>query len=355
MAEKTGAQFDDLATAFRHGNFRPLYFLYGEETFPMDELQALLVEHALQPHERDFNLDVVYGPEATAPDALARCAAYPMMAERRVVIVRGFEQLADNRLFQGYAERPNPTAVVLLVCNGKPNLTQHPYRALKQHAVWAEFKPLYDRQMPGWIADRMKKRGHPAGGAAAQRLAERVGPNLRAAALEIEKLIAYVGEAREVTEDDVVRAAGQSREANPFELQKAVGDGDDARAAAIVEALMQQAANRRGEALAVVAILATYVTKLWKLSGCHPGRMSEKEMAGHIGVNPFFLREYLAALRNFKGDRIRRAFEALLAADDELKGGSTRDERTVLALMLRRMAARPAGGAGGRRGAGIPQ
>ncbi|HLA63902.1 MAG TPA: DNA polymerase III subunit delta [Rhodothermales bacterium] len=343
MADNTGAGFDDLATAFRHGNFRPLYFLYGEEAWFMDELQALLIEHALQPHERDFNLDLVYGHESSAPDVLARCASFPMMAERRVVVVRGFEQLADNRLFQSYAERPNPQATVLLLCNGKPNLTQHPYRALKQHAVWAEFKPLYDRQMPGWIAERLKKRGYRASGAVAQRLAERVGPHLRVAAGEIEKLIAYVGESHEITEEDVVRAAGQSREANPFELQKALGDGDDARALTIADALLGQAANRRGEALAVVAILALYVTKLWKLTGCRNGRMTEREMAGHIGVNPFFLKEYLAAIRHFPPDRLRRAFEALLAADNELKGGSERDERTVLALMLRRMALRPAG------------
>jgi DNA polymerase-3 subunit delta len=339
MAEKTGAAFDDLATAFRHGNLRPLYFFYGEEPFPMDELQALLVEHALQPHERDFNLDLVFGPEASAQDVLARCASYPMMAERRVVVVRGFEQLADNRLFQGYAERPNPMAVVLLLCNGKPNLAQHPYRALKQHAVWAEFKPLYDRQLPGWIADRLRKKGYKATGGAAQRLAERLGPNLRAAAAEVEKLIAYVGEAKEVSEEDVVRAAGQSREANPFELQAALGRGDDARALAIADALLVQASNRRSEALAAVAILATYCTKLWKLTGCLDRGVPEKELPGQIGVSPFFLREYLAALRHFRPERLRRAFEALLAADAELKGGSERDERTILVLALRRMAA----------------
>ena len=63
----TGASFDDLATAFRHGRFPPLYFLYGEEGFLIDELQALAIEHAVEPATRDFNLDVVFGPEASAP------------------------------------------------------------------------------------------------------------------------------------------------------------------------------------------------------------------------------------------------------------------------------------------------
>ena len=126
MASKTGASYEDLATAFRHGQFKPLYFFYGEEGLLMDELQALLVEQALAPHERDFNLDLVYGPEATAPAVLAQCAAFPVMAERRVVVVRAFDKLDENRLFTSYAERPNPHAVVLLLCSAKPNLAQHP-------------------------------------------------------------------------------------------------------------------------------------------------------------------------------------------------------------------------------------
>ena len=342
MASKTGASYDDLATAFRHGNVKPLYFLYGDEGFLMDELQVLLIKHALQPHEHDFNLDVVFGPEASAGPVLAQCAAYPMMAERRVVVVRGFEKLDGNERFKAYAEQPNPTAVVLLLCNSKPNLSQHPYRALKQHAVWAEFKPLYDNKLPGWISQRLKAKGVKPQGGAAQMIAEAVGPELRTVAGEIDKLVAYVGEHGVLTEDDVVRAAGHSREHNVFELQKAVGQGEQARALAICDALLTQASNRQGEALRIVAVLASYVTKLWKLSACQRDRMPEKAMASHIGVSPYFLKEYLVSLRRFGPVRLQHAFEALLAADAELKGASTRDARLILTLTLRRMAPQPA-------------
>jgi DNA polymerase-3 subunit delta len=343
--------FDDLATAFRHGNFRPLYFLYGEEPFPMDELQEILIQHALQPHERDFNLEILYGHETGVADLMARCAAYPMMAERRVVIVRGFEQVADNAAFQAYAARPNPTAVVMLLCNGKPNLTFHPYRALKQHAVAAEFKPLYDRQMPGWVADRFRAKGHRATGGAAQILADRLGPGLRAAANEIDKLITFVGEAKEVKEEDVLRAAGASHHASPFELQNALGRGDDATALAIARTIMAQASNRQGEAIAVVAILASFLTKLWRLTGCRETGVPEREWPGQIGVNPYFIRDYISALRHFPPARLGAAFGALLAADAELKGATERDPTTILTLALRQIARSRASST--RRGASV--
>lgn len=340
MAKKnTGLSHQQLETAFRHRNFKPLYFLYGEETFLMDELQARLLETALQPHERDFNCDLIYGAEADVNQVLAACNSFPMMAERRVVIVRDFEKLKDNRRFQHYAAQPNPSAVVLLLCSTKPNLSAHPYRALKQHAAWGEFKPLYPREMPGWIQKRVERQGCRIDPDAVQMLADFVGTRLRDAVLEIDKLRTFAGERTHLTLDDVVRASGQTRECNVFELQRLIGACQYGEAVAITERLLQQASNRRGESLMIVSVLLSYFTKLWKLTGClaAPRRPDDRELAKRIGVNPFFIKEYLASLRHYDVAAIRRAFITLLAADFELKGGSTRDERLILLLMMRRL------------------
>ncbi|MGA1495350.1 MAG: DNA polymerase III subunit delta, partial [Rhodothermales bacterium] len=117
----------ELKTAFRSRNFAPLYLLHGEERWFIDRLQEILLETALEPHEKDFNLDILYGNETDVRSALTACQAYPMMAERRVVIIRDFDRMKDNSLFKGLAEKPNPACVVFLVCAGKPNMSRHPY------------------------------------------------------------------------------------------------------------------------------------------------------------------------------------------------------------------------------------
>lgn len=340
-APATGASFDDLATGFRHGRFAPLYFLFGDEGFLIDELQALAVEHAVDVGTRDFNLDVVFGPEASAPAVLAQCAQFPMMAERRLVVVRGFEKLDGNALFKAYAEAPNPSACVLLICTGKPNLAAHPYRALKERAVWAEFKAYKDHQIPAFVEARLRRARVEAESGAAAMLAELAGTDLRTVAHEVDKLVTFVGERNRVTRDDVVRAAGHNRDENPFELQAALAAGDLPRALAIADALLTRASNGRGEAVKLVALLSAYVMKLWRLSGCLNRGVPEPQLAGQIGVPPFTVPEYVRAVRRFGYGGLRRALDALLAADLELKGGSRRDERLVLVLALRRAAAPP--------------
>ncbi|MFN3597791.1 MAG: DNA polymerase III subunit delta [Rubricoccaceae bacterium] len=343
---KTGATFEDLATAFRHGRFAPLYLFFGEEAFLMDELQALALAHALAPHERDFNFDLFYGPETTAPQVLAQCAAFPMMAARRLVVVREFEKLPENKLFQGYAERPNPHAVVLLLCSGKPNRTHHPYRALCAHGVWAEFEPLKENRLPGWVEGRFRALGIAPESGASQMLAEMAGPDLRALALEVDKLVAFVGGAGRVRRDDVLAAAGHSREQNPFALQSALAAGDVPRALAIAHGLLAQASNATGEAVRIVALLTAYLLKLWRVSGCLQEGMAERDLSRQVGISPYFVKEFVAAQRQYGPEGLARALRTLLAADNALKGGSAHDPATILTLALRRAAApRRAGGA----------
>jgi DNA polymerase-3 subunit delta len=339
-----GLTYEQLETAFRHGNFKPLYFLFGEERFFMDELQRSLIANGLQEHERPFNLDIVYGHEVDAPAVLSLCASYPVMAARRIVIVRQFDQMKDNARFAAYAERPNPTAVVLLICGKKPNLSAHPYRGLKAHAEWAEFKALHENQVAGWIQKRIRSLGCSITPDAVHMLAEYIGTNLQTAVGEIDKLITYAGDRRSITGDDVVRASGQTREFNVFELQRAIGEFRYDDALRMAERMLRQASNTRGEALMIVSVLTSYFTKLWKLHGIQGRGTTDKEIASRVGISPYFIKEYQQVARRFDKNSVERAFASLLAADYELKGGAERDERLVLALLVRRLAHRPAQG-----------
>ena len=345
MAKDTGPSYDDLATAFRHQNFDPLYFFFGEETFLIDELQALLIEEALAPSQHDFNLDIVYGSEAEASQVIGLCQGFPAGAPKRVVVVREFEKLENNRQFKAYAQQPNPRSIVLLACTTKPNLSAHPYRALKEQATWSEFQSPYDNEMPGWIQDYVQGQGYEIDPRANQMLADYVGTDLQRAASEIEKLMTFAGDRTRLTADDVLAASGQTREFNIFELQAAIGEGRHADAERIATRILQQASNPRGEAIMMVAVLNGYFDKLWKLQAPEAQRENKYDIASRIGVPPFFADEYRQAAQRYDRAALADAYSALLAADYELKGGASRDAALVVTLLLRRLlprAARPA-------------
>ena len=336
MASK-GLTYEQLETAFKHKNFKPLYLLYGTEHFLMTELQKHLLQNALEPHEKDFNLDIVYGSDLDIGQLLSLCASYPVMAQRRVVIVRNFEQVKDNKRFAAYAGQPNPHAIVLLVCGRKPNVSAHPYKALREKASWAEFKPLYQNQISGWIANRIKMRNMKATPEAIEHIADFLGTDLQAIETEIDKLVAYCGGRTTITGDDVVAASGQTREFNVFELQRAIGETRYSDAMRITERLLHQSTNTRSEALMIVSILTSYFTKLWKLTYLQNKRLPDKALAQRVGISPYFIKQYLHSLQRYNRIQIADAFASLLSADYELKGGATRNAQLILTLLIRRL------------------
>lgn len=329
--------YEQLRAAFEKGQFEPLYLFHGEERLLKVELQDVLVQNALALHEQDFNLDVIYGHESDAAQVLARCAGYPMMAERRVVLVREFDKLPENRSFAGYAEAPNPHAVVVLVVGGKANFSTHPYRALKAHAALCEFKKLDGRALPRWTAERARDAGCELDPDAAQMLIDLVGGELSDLASEVDKLVTFVADRKRITPEDVLVASGQTREHNIFELQRAVAEGRYEDSLRITDRLLQRSPNPKGEALRILGVLGLFFLKLWRVAGARAQGASNQEMAKLANVPAYYLKEYTRALRRFGHRQFESAFSALLSADYELKGGSARDERLILYLMLERI------------------
>ena len=327
----------ELRRAFQEKNFQPVYLLHGAERYFIDRLQDILLENALLPHEKDFNLDLLYGSETDAQAALSACRSFPMMAERRVVVIRDFDKMNGIDVFKALGEQPNPSCLVFLVCAGKPNMSHHPYRALKKSARVVEFKELYPNQVPRWIKILAQEKGFAVESKAIQMLADYVGESLSSVAIELDKLATFVGDREVITAEDVVQASGQTREYNVFELQRVIGEKRYDSAIRISERLLQQSTAPGFEANRIVSVLTMFFSRLWQLTKLQEKRASEQEMAKHIGVSPYFLKEYLNGLRRYDRKALDNAFASLLAADYELKGGSQRSKQLILDLLYRRI------------------
>lgn len=327
--------FARFETSVREGVLKPVYFIYGKEKYLVDKCQKVIIEQALAPHEHDFNLTIVYGGDVEAQAVLAECAAYPTMAQRRVVIVREFEELEGNDRFIAYAKQPNPQTVLVLVSG--TGVKSNPYAAISRSAETFKFENVKEGRVPGWISSMVREQGRKISGEAAVMLAQLAGTDLHTLANEIDKLISFVGERKSIGPNDVLKVAGHSSDYNIFELQRRVTAGDYVGSESILDRMLQVSSNTTGTALITVTVLASYFTKLMKLSRLEVDGLRPGEIAKKIGVPSFAVSEYLSALRTVGVDQIERANLALLGADYELKGGSERDKWLILTMMLRRL------------------
>ena len=88
MAETKNATFDSIMHDLKAREYKPIYYLMGDEPFYIDKISDYIAENVLTPEERDFNMTVMYGADVTGKDVVEVARRYPMMAEHQVVIVK---------------------------------------------------------------------------------------------------------------------------------------------------------------------------------------------------------------------------------------------------------------------------
>ena len=162
--------------------------------------------------------------------------------------------------------------------------------------------------MPQWISAYYEGRGlriHPE---AAALLAESAGTDLGKIAVETEKLLKNLPEGTtEIQVADVEKNVGVSRQFSVFELTKCLSYKQSAQALKIAAYIGQT------PRFALPMVVAPIFTHFYRILRYHAGEVPK--------VNPYFLREYDAARRNYPLASCQRIIGLLNDYDYKGKGG----------------------------------
>jgi DNA polymerase-3 subunit delta len=308
--------------------FAPVYFFYGEEDFLIDEIVDAIIAEGVDAGTRGFNLDIVHGSEIDGKDVVSIASSFPMMSDRRVVIVKDFDRVTNKELLEPYFDHPSITTCLVLVAT-KPDTRKKPYPLLKKKSVGGEFTRLYENEIPAWIQRRVKLFKRSITPEAAELLQAYVGNSLRDVANQIEKLLIAIGSRPTIGLQDVEAVVGVSKEFTVFELSKMVGEKNIARSMEIVERMMDSGESPQ----LIIVMLTRHFIILSKLHELRTSIKSDFELASAVRISPFFVKEYLSHLRNYSPFAIDNAFLALTRADHELKSSAT-DPKLVMDVLL---------------------
>ncbi len=327
MAKTDGPTIEDLQPSLSKREFSSIYLLYGEEDFLLEEATDAIVEAALTQDERGFNLDIMYGGEADTRDVISHASSFPMMAERRVVVVRDADKLPQPEVLASYIDQPSPSTCLLLVCT-KPDFRKKPFSTIKKRAFVLECKPLWENQMVGWISRRVKKDKREIAPDAAAMLTAYVGTSLREISNELEKLYIYLGDKKTISVDDVTAIVGVSKEFTVFELQWAIGSKDTRKATEILERMIEA-----GESpIMMVSMLTRFFQTLYKLHDVRRRGATGQQAMTQAGIFSFVER-WNSVASKFSTRDIEDAFVLLSDVDEKLKtsGG---DQNLLMQLFI---------------------
>lgn len=331
-----------LADAIKTGRFEPVYCLCGDNEFRKDEAVRQIINRATDNETRDFNIDQLRGSEVDARSLEASLSTLPMMADRRVIVLRdpGALKKQAHTVLDRYLHNPSPSAVLVLVVPAGAE----PSREVSECASTFEIDTLTGARLTKWIVRQAKTtHGVEIDSDAAELLQEAVGTDLMELVGELDKVASYADGER-IDAAAVSAVVGVRRGETIVDILDAVCRRDSTAAVKLTPIVLRQ------PKMTGVSVVMALAVQMLGIGLCRARRdtganisVLERAVFPHARRNFFAVypapgpaaAAWARASANWSLEDVEVALEALFAADAALK--ETRvasDEQVVSTAVL---------------------
>lgn len=321
MAEKkTAPTFDGIMRDLKDNVFAPIYILMGDESYYMDQISNYIQSHALPADQQAFDQTVVFGADVSGSQIADLAMQFPMMAPKRVIIVKEAQGLRSMDRLERYAQNPQPKTI-LVVCykNGVMNRRSKFVSAVEKNGVVFESKKLREWQLPGHIRSYLQTKKFSIDDKSAAMIADNIGADLNRLYSELDKLVISLpsGESR-VTPEMVERNIGVSKDFNSFELRDAIVNRNVLKANMIIKYFDNN--PKAGSLFSFLPLLFNYFQNLM-LVYYAPNNKDQNALAAYLDMkNAWGIKDYLVGMRNYTGRKTLQILQKLREIDAKSKG-----------------------------------
>ncbi|MCZ2356572.1 MAG: DNA polymerase III subunit delta [Bacteroidia bacterium] len=315
-------KYEEILNHIRSQKFTPLYYLYGEESYFIDKIISTLDECVVPESCRSFNVDIIYGEEATANRLLSLAKSFPMMSERKLIIVKEAQRIKKDEFekLTTYFEKPVQTTILAFACKDKkkPDGRLKWSKVLDKNGIVFESKSLYENQIANWLAQYVKQSSFTIAEDAQQIIATYLGNNLQIIENEISKIILTLKQQQKnhISKETVFDIIDIDKDYNVFELIDKISLREPEKCHQIITQMLRN--PRENPAIVIVYQLFVFFRDLSILKYRHAE--TDSSIAQILGINPFFVKRYKTALQQFTFTRIKQNLQYILEADLALKG-----------------------------------
>ena len=310
------------------GNYKPIYYLMGDEPFFIDSISEYIREHALPEEARDFNQIVLYGNETTMNEVIQRARAYPMGADRQVIIVKEAQHLmkkdsesvgSASEILAAYLQKPQPSTI-LVFChkNGSLDRRKKIVAMIEKAGLLFESKKVKDEALPEFIEEFLVEHGLKMSPKGISMMSEFVGADLSRMNGELEKLVTALPEGvKEITPEFIEERVGVSKDYNIFEFRDALVNKNILKANKI--AAYYESNPKTYPIQLVTAAIFPYFSNLM-LAFYSPDK-TDRGIAEQLDLKSTWgVRDYTTGMRNYTATQTMQIINAIRRYDAKSKG-----------------------------------
>jgi DNA polymerase-3 subunit delta len=300
---------DELRDELARGAPRRAYLLLGAEALLREEALAALRAAVLAGSAEDFDLDRLDGERLTPAGLVDAVRTLPVVAPRRLVVLREPEPRSGGRgvgdALAALLPELGAGQSVLVVVAEKADARLRWVKAFPADAVVHCDPPRGERDLVAFVRDEARRQGVALEPGAAVLLAERVGPQLLLLRRELEK-IALLGPAGGAVARAQVAAGTALVAVEPiWDLTDAIGEGRAAEALRVLARVLAAGAAPP----VVLGSLASHFRRLLRVRA-----------GGAVQAPPFVRRKLDQQARRYAPRRLLSCLRAIHETDLALKG-----------------------------------
>ncbi|MBA2627346.1 MAG: DNA polymerase III subunit delta, partial [Gemmatimonadales bacterium] len=333
----------ELSASLKKGELASAYYLFGSEDVLKEEIVRAILDRSLDPASRDFNFDQRAAGSLDPEAVESLCYTLPMMADRRVVLIRDVEAWKRKPKARAavirYLERPSAETVVILVQGPGEDACDKDFSRL---ALTVECDGLTAAEALKWLSVRAASAGIAFEAGAAEHLLKCVGPDLGLLRLEIEKLSSLPG-GIPITVAQVGDMVGIQHGETQYDWRDAVMDGDAGRAVTLLGRVLEQSGI---SGVKLVTLLGATLIGVGVTRAAYDRKLRGRALEGAAfdalrAARPFGLgpwkdetERWARWAPDWPERRIRAALRATLDADRAIKSTTISDDRGLLADLV---------------------
>ncbi|MBP1594416.1 MAG: hypothetical protein H6Q12_1434 [Bacteroidetes bacterium] len=311
--------YEDIISDIKAKQYKPIYYLMGEEPYYIDLISDYLTQNVLTDTEKEFNLTVVYGADTDIATIINAAKRYPMMSEYQVVVVKEAQSVRNIEELSYYLQKPlNSTILVICHKHGVLDRRKKLAAEIEKTGVLFESKKLKDTMLPGFITSYLKRKGVDIEQKSSEMIADFVGSDLSRLTGELEKLTITLplGQKR-VTPELIERNIGISKDYNNFELKNALIEKDVFKANQIIKYFAEN--PKTNPIQATLSLLFNFYSNL--MLAYYAPEKSEQGIAQQLGLKtPWQSKDYIRAMHKYNGVKVMQIIGEIRNYDAKSKG-----------------------------------
>lgn len=317
---------DALHHELEKGKYYPIYLFYGSEHFLIEQTLKKIKGKIVDPKSFGFNAPTYYCPENSPEEIINAARTFPVMSNRKIVVVRDVDTLPSKNLekFIPYLQDPIPATCLIFVAK-TADMRKKFYQVLKKTGKIVLFDPIKENRLALWIGKELEKLSKTIDRQALSFLMENTGGGLAYFHNEIQKVALYIGDRSQIELDDLKLTLVDSAARSIFNLVFHLGMKDCENGLKVLDHMLL-----RGEPpLLILTMITRQFRLILRTKEILRQGGSLREIKEKLNLPGFAVKQLIDEAKRFSFAELIRFHQLFVNTDLALKSSGL-DKRLIL-------------------------